>query len=126
MKNYSKQREAILEALRENRVHPTAGQIYEFVQKKIPNISLGTVYRNLAELSADGTVLSLNVNDGFEHFDGDHTPHLHLHCRKCGTITDLPLDISAQLSEIEKSGFSPDSLSCVINGICAECAEKNL
>lgn len=121
MRNYSKQREAIIEVLRENRVHPTAKQVYELVRQKIPNISLGTVYRNLSELSVDGTILSLSVNDGFEHFDGDSTPHWHLHCRRCGKITDVPMGTDVLPKAADEIGFTAETFCCVVNGYCAEC-----
>lgn len=74
MKNYSRQREAILQVLRSTDTHPSASAVYNEVRKLIPNISLGTVYRNLAALAEDGSVLSLSVGDGYEHFDGT-LPH---------------------------------------------------
>ena len=88
MANYSKQREAILNELQNRCDHPTATQVYEGVKKVIPNISLGTVYRNLASLVESGEILSVAVGDGKEHFDGDKSFHLHLHCKCCGAIID--------------------------------------
>ena len=67
MANYSKQREAILNELQNRCDHPTATQVYEGVKKVIPNISLGTVYRNLASLVESGEILSVAVGDGKEH-----------------------------------------------------------
>ena len=119
MKNYSKQREAILTVLRQTDTHPTANWIYEQVREIIPNISLGTVYRNLSELSLNGDILSLHVGDGFEHFDYDTSPHAHLHCKACGCIADAKLEsdpsmistISPTLTEISifASGAFPPS-----------------
>ena len=63
MRNYSKQREAILQVLKNSKAHPTANQVYEEVRKIIPNISLGTVYRNLSELGGSGEILCLHVAD---------------------------------------------------------------
>ena len=91
MKNYSRQREAVLNVLCSTQCHPTAAWIYENVRKVLPNISLGTVYRNLAALSEEGVILSLSVGDGYEHFDGNSAPHAHLHCKRCGKIYDAPL-----------------------------------
>ena len=89
MKNYSKQREAILNALRSTDTHPTAAQVYAMVKKELPNISLGTVYRNLDALTQSGDILGISVGDGNTHFDGDSSHHLHLHCNKCGKISDF-------------------------------------
>ena len=124
MKRYSKQREATLEVLRNTRNHPTAAQVYEEVRQKIPNISLGTVYRNLAQLSASGEILSIPIADGFEHFDGFTQPHVHLHCSVCGRIVDAPV-ADSEISEItDKYSFSPSKTVCVIYGVCKNCAQK--
>ncbi|MBR7133687.1 MAG: transcriptional repressor [Clostridia bacterium] len=124
MKNYSRQREAILNVLRSTDTHPTASRIYEMVQQSLPNISLGTVYRNLSALSKSGEILSLDVGDGFEHFDGDISSHAHLHCRSCGCITDMPLKGELIFSAVQEYGFSPDTLSCVVYGICKDCNQN--
>ena len=121
MKNYSKQREAIKKALMESHSHPTAKQIYEKVRKELPNISLGTVYRNLAALSTEGDILSFAVGDGFEHFDGDISPHLHLHCRKCGATHDVPIKSDVVAKAAKENGFLADSEVYVVYGICSHC-----
>lgn len=121
MKHYSKQREAILEVLRSTDTHPTANWIYEKVREKIPNISLGTVYRNLSGLTADGTILQIEVGDGFEHFDGDISPHLHLYCRECGKIYDQRLNGDYIADTAKESGFTADTTIYVAYGICKNC-----
>ena len=124
MKNYSRQREAILQVLRSTDTHPTAAAVYEEVRKIIPNISLGTVYRNLAVLSADGTVLSLSVGDGYEHFDGDASPHAHLHCKKCGRIFDARLEHDYLADIAEDNGFESETTVYMVYGVCGECNLK--
>ena len=89
---HSKQRDAILEVLHSTKAHPTADAIYEEVRKKIPNISLGSVYRNLAKLSEDNTIIKVNAGTGVEHFDGTPTPHYHVVCTECGAIDDIDAD----------------------------------
>lgn len=120
MRNYSKQREAILKVLHNSKSHPTAAQVYAEVRKEIPNISLGTVYRNLALLVEDGEILSVTVGDGNDHFDGDNSFHLHLHCKKCGSITDVPVDEN-MANLFEKESFCPQNAVCVVYGICRNC-----
>ena len=120
MRNYSKQREAILKVLHNSKSHPTAAQVYTEVRKEIPNISLGTVYRNLALLVEDGEILSVTVGDGNDHFDGDNSFHLHLHCKKCGSITDVPVDEN-MANLFEKDSFCPQNVVCVVYGICRNC-----
>ena len=125
MKNYSRQREAILDVLRSTDTHPTANWIYTKVREVIPNISLGTVYRNLSALSKSGEILSINVGDGFEHFDGDIRPHAHLHCQNCDCITDAWLE-SDPLAEIAvKNNFEPRLSVYVVYGICENCKKNN-
>lgn len=123
MKNYSRQREAILEVLRATDTHPTAIAVYEKVREKMPNISLGTVYRNLAALKESGDILGISVGDGSERFDGDITPHIHLHCRHCGAIADLRLrdDPAAQFAA--KQGFVPETSVYIVYGVCRDCAQ---
>lgn len=125
MKNYSRQREAILEVLRSADTHPTAREVFERVRKICPNISLATVYRNLSQLSQDGTVLNLSVSDGNEHFDGDTSPHLHLVCKKCGAICDVPIEGNPFFDRAENKGFSPQTGVYVIYGLCADCRQKS-
>ena len=91
MKRYSKQRETILNILKNTKSHPTAAYIYDEARKTIPNISLGTVYRNLAELDKAGAIISLKVSDGSDHFDGHAVSHPHLYCEKCERIVDVEL-----------------------------------
>ena len=121
MANYSKQREAILNELRSRCDHPTAAQVYEGVRKVIPNISLGTVYRNLASLVESGEILSVTVGDGYEHYDGDKSFHLHLHCKECGAIIDSRVEAEKLNGLAELDGFTPETSVCVVYGICKNC-----
>ena len=124
MKNYSKQREAIITVLRDMKTHPTATAVYEKVREIIPNISLGTVYRNLAALRESGDVLAISIGDGFDHFDGDKRPHIHLHCRECQEIKDLFLEEDPAWELASKQGFEPDTSVYIVCGICKDCISK--
>ena len=119
----SRQREAILAYLRSTKAHPSADAVYQNVRKSLPNVSLGTVYRNLARLAEDGTILRFPSTDGVDHFDADTSPHYHFTCRACGKITDLSMK---PLSGIERTaerghGLRVESHSIMFYGICAEC-----
>ena len=122
MKNYSRQREAILNVLKSTKTHPTANEVYKMVQKEIPNISLGTVYRNLDALNASGNILSISVGSGTTHFDGDNSNHIYLHCKNCQKITDLRFDSKELNFLLENEKFMPESLVCVVDGICSDCS----
>ncbi len=124
MANYSKQREAILNDLKNRCDHPTAAQVYEGVRKVIPNISLGTVYRNLAALVESGEILSVAVGDGKEHFDGDKSFHLHLHCKCCGAIIDSKVNDEKLKGIANFDGFTPENSVCVVYGICKNCNKQ--
>ena len=124
MKNYSKQREAILENISLRQDHPTAAQIYESVRETLPNISLGTVYRNLSELVKSGDIICVNVSDGQEHYDYDTLPHLHLHCKTCGEIEDVPLKENPVGKLLESRKFSGESCCFIVNGLCEKCSRQ--
>ena len=121
MKNKSKQRDAILKVLRSTDTHPNANWIYERVREEIPNISLGTVYRNLDALSKAGMILSIDVGDGFTHYDGDVSAHLHIKCRCCQTIEDIRFDDSIITELARKHDFKTESCVYILSGLCKNC-----
>lgn len=87
---FSRQREAIKSFLMTRKDHPTADVVYENVRLELPNISLGTVYRNLTKLSENNEIQRLRFGNGIDHFDFDISNHLHFICEKCGEIKDFP------------------------------------
>ena len=116
---YSRQREALIELLKSTTSHPDAEWLYLNLKKEYPNISLGTVYRNLRMLAENGEILELPA-DGISHFDGDISEHYHFHCSACGRIFDLPRG-SVKAPEIEDCGFEVLGFELMFRGICAEC-----
>ena len=86
----TKQREVILEELMKLRAHPSADELYERVKKRLPRISLGTVYRNLEMLSREGIIHRLETAGSQKRFDGETGDHQHIRCVRCGRIDDLP------------------------------------
>ncbi len=117
---YSPKREAILKNVKSRFDHPTAAMVYNSVRKAYPDISLGTVYRNLNSLAECGDIISF-VSDGVEHFDGDIKPHLHYCCDNCKTICDVRAssELSKMLPALE--GFSTREILVVIKGRCKDC-----
>ena len=86
---YSRQRESIKEFLMTRTDHPTADTVYHQLRKIYPNISLGTVYRNLNLLAEIGEIQKLSPGIGPDRFDGNPAPHYHFICRHCGCVMDL-------------------------------------
>lgn len=126
MQRYSKNREAILECLRGTKCHPTAEWVYEELKKEHPNMSVATVYRNLAQLKEAGMIRSMGIVSGYEHFDGNVEPHSHVVCSKCGRIEDLDDNkvMSELVSKVSKlSGYAVSDMSFV--GLCPECNESS-
>ena len=89
---YSRQRQVIKDFLMTRKDHPTADVVYMNVRQEYPNISLGTVYRNLTLLADMGEILRLRVGDGVDHFDADTSKHYHFICSECGQVIDLKMD----------------------------------
>ncbi len=122
MLKYSKQRNAILMYLKENRIHPTAKQIYEAVKKDLPNISLGTVYRNLTDMVENGEILAIAFAENEVHYDINTASHLHLHCTVCGKTQDVELSDTQIFCAALSSGFKPASSVNIVYGVCKECS----
>ena len=123
---YSRQREAIKEFMMTRKDHPTADVVYMNVRKEFPNISLGTVYRNLTLLSEMGELLRLRVGDGVDHFDATTTPHYHFICQDCGTVTDLEIPIMHSIDTVADESFGGriDGHVTYFYGTCEHCLKK--
>ena len=94
---YSRQRQMIYNFLMTRKDHPTADVVYRNVREEFPNISLGTVYRNLTLLADMGEIQRLQVGDGVDHFDADTSKHCHFICSNCSAVTDMQLDCLEEL-----------------------------
>lgn len=123
---YSKQREMIYNYLCSRKDHPSAEKIYEELRKKMPTLSLGTVYRNLKFLQEQGKVRSLTSTDGIEHFDSLCCNHAHLICKECGKIIDIEnVDYESLVKSLNiESDFALDKVDLSIIGICKKCKEN--
>ncbi len=119
----SKQRDAVLEVLKNCCDHPTADIVYERVKEKIPNISLGTVYRNLGQLLGEGLIISVEIGENRVHYDGNPEEHIHFYCKSCCEITDIEYN-SGILNHIKNMGFEPHSAKIVYDGYCNKCRDN--
>lgn len=122
---YSQKREIIKEAVMKNRIHPTAEEVYQIVHKTNPEISLGTVYRNLNQLAEAGDIVKLSMADGPDRYDGTLRPHQHACCVHCGKIVDFDFDMkNLEAAIFEKSGIRPYNCTIDVRGLCSQCADE--
>ena len=117
------QRDAILAYLQSERAHRSATEVYDAVRREIPNISLGTVYRNLGQLVELGKIITVETQDKFVYYDGYAKPHTHFVCRGCKNIFDFETEKFFP-KEITQSGFSIESDRTVFYGLCNNCSKK--
>ena len=122
-----RKRNAILACLQGTTSHPSAEMVYEMLQKEHPDISLATVYRNLARFKSQGLVCSVATVRGVERFDAMTHPHVHFICSSCDAVIDLPqMEIPESLSaEAEaSSGCRVPNCRLTFTGLCGKCASK--
>lgn len=89
MKKFSKQRELILESLKNRTDHPTAEKLFMDLKKEMPDLGIATVYRNLTDLCEEGAIIKIKARSGPDRYDGNTMPHIHFTCRNCGDIQDI-------------------------------------
>ncbi len=122
---YSSQREAILRFLKTRKDHPTADVVFQHIRKDIPNISLATVYRNLNQLAAAGTILRLTTDGKTDHFDACVEPHFHFCCRGCKAVKDIDMEPVPELMEkaTNASNFKIEEATVLFAGLCDQCVD---
>lgn len=113
------QRHEILNYLKSVKTHPAAEEVYAAVRKKLPRISLATVYRNLNMLSEKNEILKIDLKKS--HFDGDTKGHDHLICKKCNKIIDIPSITSKFPNYSKKYNFKIESARTYFYGLCDKC-----
>ncbi len=121
--NYSQQRNCIMKIVTSNAIHPTAEQVYEIARKRYPKISLGTVYRDLNQLSANGSLKKICNSYGSVRYDGRVEPHFHMTCGACGCVFDVELPEMENFEQriMESDGFEVTEYEISILGVCAQC-----
>ena len=122
----SKQRKRILELLRSTDSHPTADWLYEQLKKEFPNLSLGTVYRNLSTLIEQGLAKKIHFGSTFDRFEANTDPHYHLYCESCGKILDFDMPVYDDLNKKAKQLTSFTILYHKIEffGLCKDCKDN--
>ena len=125
-KNFRK-RTAILSFLRQTKDHPSAEMVFNHLKQEIPDLSLGTVYRNLSMFKAKGEIVSLGTVNGVERFDGNIEPHVHFICNSCDGVTDLPqIQVPEELNlQVNKAtGGAVEMCHLTFTGQCKDCIAK--
>ena len=122
----TKQRRVILEELRKLYSHPTADELYAIVRKRLPSISLGTVYRNLEILSESGMIRKLELAGAAKRFDGETVKHYHVRCKRCGSVADIHLEPLISIEQAAQRVTDYDILShgLEFSGVCPKCKSK--
>jgi Fur family transcriptional regulator, peroxide stress response regulator len=123
MSRKSKRKDAILKVVMNTNSHPKADWVYEQVRKEIPNISMGTVYRNLKSLAEAGEILQLEIAGDTRRYDGNTESHIHFRCKKCGCMLDLeePVDHSIEKKLAKKTGLEITRQRVELVGLCKKC-----
>lgn len=123
-RKHSRKRDAILACLQHTTSHPTAEWIYHQLKPDIPDLSLGTVYRNLAMFRQEGVIQSLGTVDGQERFDFNTEPHAHFICRHCHAVIDVAQPVLPDITLEDAgaaSGGKVEACNVVFSGLCGKC-----
>lgn len=120
----SMQRIAILAYLQAHYTHPTVDEIYEALSPTMPTLSKTTVYNTLKLFADAGLVLSLNLDEKNQRFDGVIKPHAHFICTKCGNVADIFIDDNKLFSFPDVSSINIQKVEVSYFGLCDKCSEK--
>lgn len=119
----TRQRRTIMEALEGADNHPAADEVYQMVRKKLPHISLGTVYRNLDILSEHGLIRKLELGGSQRRFDGKVKNHYHIRCTRCGRVEDAPVEPLSKLEDTLRGASDYEIVGHRLEfiGLCPRC-----
>ena len=122
----TRQRKVILEELCKVDTHPSADEVYAMVRKRLPRISLGTVYRNLEILAESGDIQKLEPGCTLKRFDGKTENHYHLRCVRCDRVVDAPVDFEVTIRQDLKNttDFKIIGHKLELIGICPACSTQ--
>jgi Fur family transcriptional regulator, peroxide stress response regulator len=125
-KRATRQLEAVFKALQGDPTHPFADEIYRRVRKKLPRISLATVYRNLQRLVDDGKIRAVLLGERVARYDPETSEHDHFICERCGRVIDLFLERARQidLTPLANDGYIVTTHNLTVYGTCQVCAAR--
>ena len=127
-KRTTRQLEQVFKALEGDHSHPFAHEIYRRVHKRLPRISLATVYRNLHSLVDEGRIRTLLLDAQGARFDPETSQHDHFVCERCGRVVDLFLRKArpVDLSSLAKQGYVVMTHTLTVHGMCQVCAARRI
>ena len=119
----SKQRDLVLDIIKQSHTHPTAEEIFFEARKKMPSIALGTIYRNINALSHEGAIRRVTIPEAPDRFDTVDIPHDHLICQRCGRLKDISLH---GVREAIRETVGEDIISYELNAyyLCDDCKKE--
>ena len=122
----TQQRRIILEEMGKFATHPTASDVYDRVRRRLPRVSLGTVYRNLEILSQSGDIRKLDACGSQRRFDGSIDQHYHIRCNHCGRVDDVPLEPVMELEHAlhDQCHYEVTGHWVEFTGICPKCQKS--
>ncbi|HEX8287050.1 MAG TPA: transcriptional repressor [Pyrinomonadaceae bacterium] len=120
----TRQREVILQVIRDERGHLTANEVFDKAKQLLPTISFATVYNSLRYLKESGHIGEISFGNGASRFDAMTARHDHALCTKCGKLVDMELELPEELVRLaaQFSKFKPESLELTLRGLCPECS----
>mgnify|MGYP005834544365 CR=1 FL=1 len=126
MGRMTRQRRVIIEVLKRLDSHPTADELYGLVRRRIPHVSLGTIYRNLDALAEAGIIRKLDLGGTQKRFDGNLEQHHHVRCTRCGNVADVHIETGCDTTfpVIDASGYQITGQKVEFLGLCPECQKK--
>jgi Fur family transcriptional regulator, peroxide stress response regulator len=123
----TRQREVVLQVIRESMSHLTANEVFDGAKGLLPTISFATVYNSLRYLKDAGLIAEISFGNGASRFDRITSRHDHALCTECGKLVDIemehPRELVAQAAKYSK--FKPESLEFTLRGLCPDCVKKN-
>ena len=128
-KKHFRKRDAILTYLRSTTNHPSAETVFTQLKAEIPDLSMGTVYRNLNLFKAQGLAISVATVKGVERFDGNTDPHVHFICQDCDAVIDLmDMEVPESLKSVAEASCGGQVTECQLSftGLCRSCLEKQI
>lgn len=122
----TKQREVVLQVIRNSENHLTANEVFDEAKSLLPTISFATVYNSLRYLKDSGFIAEIQFGNGASRFDKMTSRHDHAICTNCGKLVDMELKLPAELVKLaaKYSKFKPESIELTLRGLCPECSKN--